>query len=89
MEGEIWMSFQTSRGANATLFLGIIIAVWVAARFSSVAVEKGVNSLGKIIMSLFALSVFASGWTIFTNIGNQWIGHAVAVSYTHLRAHET
>jgi hypothetical protein len=50
MEGEIWMSFQTSRGANATLFLGIIIAVWVAARFSSVAVEKGVNSLGKIIM---------------------------------------
>ena len=78
MEGEIWMSFQTSRGANATLFLGIIIAVWVAARFSSVAVEKGVNSLGKIIMSLFALSVFASGWTIFTNIGNQRIGHAVA-----------
>ena len=26
MESEIWMSFQTSRGANATLFLCVIIA---------------------------------------------------------------
>ena len=47
MEGEIWMSLQASRGANATLFLGVVIAIWVAARFSSVAVEKGANALAK------------------------------------------
>ena len=40
MEGEIWMSLQASRGANATLFLGVVIAVWVAARFSSVMLKK-------------------------------------------------
>ena len=78
MEMEIWNVWATNRIPGAIGGLTTIIAIWVAARFSSVAVEKGVNSLGKIIMSLFALSVFASGWTIFTNIGNQWIGHAVA-----------
>ena len=80
MESEIWMSFQTSRGANATLFLCVIIATWVAARFSSVMIEKGINIVGKILGSVFALSVFAIGWNLFTNIGNQWIIHANALS---------
>ena len=54
------MSFaMPQEGANATLFLGVVIAVWVAARFSSVAVEKGANALGKVICTLFAFSVFA------------------------------
>ena len=78
MEGEIWMSLQASRGANATLFLGVVIAVWVAARFSSVAVEKGANALGKVLMTLFAFSVFAISWNLFTLVGNQWRGHAAA-----------
>tara|TARA_B100001287_G_scaffold229632_1_gene199997 strand:+ start:720 stop:1121 length:402 start_codon:yes stop_codon:yes gene_type:complete len=78
MESEIWMSFQTSRGANATLFLGVVIAVWVAARFASVSMDKGANAVGKVIVSLFALSVFAAGWNMFTYIGNQFVGHAVA-----------
>ena len=65
MESEIWMSFQTSRGANATLFLGVVIAVWVAARFASVSMDKGANAVGKVIVSLFALSVFAAGWNMF------------------------
>ena len=80
METEIWMSFQTSRGANATLFLSIIIATWVAARFSSVMIDKGINIVGKILGSIFALSVFAAGWNIFITIGNQWIVHANALS---------
>ena len=78
MESEIWMSFQTSRGANATLFLGVVIAVWVAARFASVSMDKGANAVGKVIVSLFALSVFAAGWNMFTYIGNQFVGHAAA-----------
>ena len=78
MESEIWMSFQASRGANATLFLGVVIAVWVAARFASVSMDKGANVVGKVIISLFALSVFAAGWNMFTYIGNQFVGHAAA-----------
>ena len=78
MESEIWMSFQASRGANATLFLGVVIAVWVAARFASVSMDKGANAVGKVIISLFALSVFAAGWNMFTYIGNQFVGHAAA-----------
>jgi hypothetical protein len=80
MESEIWMSFQTSRGANATLFLCVIIATWVAARFSSVMIDKGINIIGKILGSVFSLSVFAIGWNLFTNIGNQWILHANALA---------
>ena len=78
MESEIWMSFQTSRGANATLFLGVVIAVWVAARFASVSMDKGANAVGKVIVSLFALSVFAAGWYMFTFRGKQFVGHAAA-----------
>ena len=80
MESEIWMSFQTSRGANATLFLCVIIATWVSARFSSVMIDKGINIIGKILGSVFSLSVFAIGWNLFTNIGNQWILHANALA---------
>ena len=80
MESEIWMSFQTSRGANATSFLCVIIASWVAARFTSVMIDKGINIIGKILGSVFSLSVFAIGWTLFTNIGNQWIIHANALA---------
>jgi hypothetical protein len=80
MEAEIWASFQASRSANATLFLGIIISIWVAARFSSVLVEKEAPVLGRILASIFALSVLLFSWQMTTNILNQWIVHANALA---------
>ena len=80
METEIWTSFQASRGANATLLLGVVVVIWVAARFSSVMVEKEAPVSGKVICSVFSLSVFAMNWTILTNIANQWIIHANALA---------
>ena len=80
MESEIWMSFQASRGANATLFLGIIISIWVAARFSSVMVEKEAPVLGRVLASVFALTVLLFSWEMTTNILNQWIVHANALA---------
>jgi hypothetical protein len=80
MESEIWMSFQASRGANATLFLGIIISIWVAARFSSVMVEKDAPVLGRVLASVFALTVLLFSWEMTTNIANQWIVHANALA---------
>ena len=58
MESEIWMTLHTARGANAGFLLWSIVAIWVAARFSSVAAEKGVNMVGKVICSIFALAAF-------------------------------
>ena len=48
-EIALWEVFSQARGANATVFLATVIAVWIAARFSSVLLEKNVNLLGKIL----------------------------------------
>lgn len=80
MESEIWASFQASRGANATLFLGVIISLWVAARFSSVMVEKEAPVIGRVLCTIFGLSVFLINFTMMTNIMNQWTAHANALA---------
>mgnify|MGYP000287556417 CR=1 FL=1 len=80
MESEIWATFQASRGANATLFLAMVVAIWVAARFCSVMVEKEAPLSAKVICSVFSLSVFAMNWIIATNMANQLIGHANAMA---------
>ena len=36
-EIALWELFQSGRTANLTFSIGMVIAVWVAARFSSVA----------------------------------------------------
>ena len=43
-------------------------------------VEKEAPVSGKVICSVFSLSVFAMNWTILTNIANQWIIHANALA---------
>ena len=43
-------------------------------------VEKEAPVSGKIICSVFSLSVFAMNWTILTNIANQWIIHTNALA---------
>jgi hypothetical protein len=80
METEIWASFQASRGANATLFLGVIISLWVAARFSSVMVEKEAPAIGRVLCTIFGLSVFLMNFTLMTNVVNQWTVHANAMA---------
>jgi len=42
-EIAMWDAFHTGRGANATGLLALILGFWVAARFSSVSLEKNVN----------------------------------------------
>ena len=66
MEGEIWSTLHTARIANAAFFISMMVSIWIAARFSSVAVEKGVNMIGKLICSIFALAVFAGNFVIGT-----------------------
>ena len=45
-EIAMWDAFHTGRGANATGLLALILGFWVAARFSSVSLEKNGNLVG-------------------------------------------
>jgi hypothetical protein len=40
-EIALWEIFAQARGANATVFLATVIAVWVAARFFKCDARKG------------------------------------------------
>ena len=76
----LWETYQTGRGANASVGIAMVIAVWVAARFSSVAMEKGVNLVGKIILTAFAASVALGGIGLVETIDAVWVGHANALA---------
>jgi len=79
-ELELWSIFASSRGANATVFLAMVIAVWIAARFSSVMVDKGANTVAKVIGTAFAISVFMLALNLGNLIGGTYDGHAMALS---------
>mgnify|MGYP003333959923 FL=1 len=79
-EVGLWETYQTGRGANASVGIAMVIAVWVAARFSSVAMEKGVNLVGKIILPTFAASVALGGIGLVETIDAVWVGHANALA---------
>ena len=79
-EVGLWETYQTGRGANASVGIAMVIAVWVAARFSSVAMEKGVNLVGKIILTAFAASVALGGIGLVETIDAVWAGHANALA---------
>ena len=57
MESDIWAGLQAARIATAINFMGGIVAIWVAARFASVAIEKGANLAAKVIITIFGLCV--------------------------------
>ena len=79
-EVGLWETYQTGRGANASVGIAMVIAVWVAARFSSVAMDKGVNLVGKIILTAFAASVALGGIGLVETIDAVWVGHANALA---------
>ena len=81
MEMEIWNVWATNRISGAIGGLSTIIAIWVAARFASVASEQSEENktvAGKILLTLFGGSVILWGVqnTLFA-IGN-WSVTAIA-----------
>ena len=80
MEMEIWNVWATNRISGAIGGLSTIIAIWVAARFASVARENDAPVLMKAIISVFALSGFAFGWMVITRALNSWVVQASALS---------
>ncbi|MDG2501899.1 MAG: hypothetical protein P8M77_05850 [Porticoccaceae bacterium] len=67
MESEIWSTFATLRISSAINGLAGLFAIWLASRWASVAMEKGVNTLAKVILSVFGLCVIAmNGFFLMT-----------------------
>ena len=69
MEMEMWNVWATNRIPGAIGGLTTIIAIWVAARFASVASEQSEENktlLGKVLLTLFGGSVIL--WGIQINL---------------------
>ncbi len=72
LEMAIWNIWSMNRITGAITTLAIIIAIWIAARFASVASEQSEenkNIGGKIILTLFGASVIGGG--IMSNLMSQ------------------
>ena len=69
MEMEMWNVWATNRIPGAIGGLSTIIAIWVAARFASVASEQSEENktlFGKVLLTLFGGSVIL--WGIQVNL---------------------
>ena len=102
MEMEIWNVWATNRISGAIGGLSTIIAIWVAARFASVASEQSEENktvAGKILLTLFGGSVilwgvqntlFAMGnWSVTANAFMTMKENGLEVSNGAMRFAET
>ena len=102
MEIEIWNVWATNRISGAIGGLSTIIAIWVAARFASVASEQSEENktvAGKILLTLFGGSVilwgvqntlFAMGnWSVTANAFKTMKENGLEVSNGAMRFAET
>ena len=102
MEMEIWNVWATNRITGAIGGLSTIIAIWVAARFASVASEQSEENktvAGKILLTLFGGSVilwgvqntlFAMGnWSVTANAFKTMKENGLEVSNGAMRFAET
>ena len=87
MEMELWNIWATNRIPGAIGGLTTIIAIWVAARFASVASEQSEENkslFGKVLLTLFGGSVIM--WGINNNLLAQGNWHAAARAFTNMKA---
>ena len=80
VELDLWKIFAESRQANSNIFLATVIGVWIAARFSSVVMDKGPNLLAKIICTSIAVGVFLIAFNNGLWISGTMEGHAAALA---------
>ena len=83
LKSKISQKIAIPRGINKScglkmFFVSMMVSIWIAARFSSVAADKGINMVGKIICSLFALGVFMGNWVVGSTVMNSYSGFAKA-----------
>ena len=76
MESDIVTLWGAGRIADAIYFSGGIIALWVAARFASVAVEKDANIFAKITITIFGICVVVTNCFAILMQQYTWVGAA-------------
>ena len=76
MESDIVTLWGAGRIADAIYFSGGIIALWVAARFASVAVEKDANVFAKITITIFGFCVVLTNLAFYVGSLWTWVGAA-------------
>ena len=76
LESDIGMLWSAGRIADAINFLGGIIALWVAARLASVAVERDANIFAKITITIFGLCVVVTNLAFYVGSLWTWVGAA-------------
>ena len=80
VELDLWKIFAESRQANSNVFIATVIAVWIAARFSSVVMDKGPNLLAKLICTSIAFGVFLLAFNNGYWVSGTMEGHAAALA---------
>ena len=80
VELDLQKIFAESRQANTTVILATVIGVWIAARFSSVVMDKGPNLLAKIICTSIAVGIFLIAFNNGYWISGTMEGHAAALA---------
>ena len=76
MESDMVTLWGAGRIADAIYFSGGIIALWVAARFASVAVEKDANVFAKITITIFGFCVVLTNLAFYVGSLWTWVGAA-------------
>ena len=80
VELDLWKIFAESRQAISNVFIATVIAVWIAARFSSVVMDKGPNLLAKLICTSIAFGVFLLAFNNGYWVSGTMEGHAAALA---------
>ena len=83
LESDIVMLWGAWKIADAIYVLGGIIALWVAARFASVAVEKDANIFAKITITIFGFCAVVTNLAFY--VGSQWTWVGAARNLQALR----
>ena len=72
-ELQIWQNWQAGRLADAVVFIGSILAIWLALRVANLTRSNPeTDIIAKIVASIFGMCVVAGSWMAYTIGANTW-----------------
>lgn len=72
-EIQLWNNWQSGRLADGVIFIGTIIAIWLALRVANLTRENPeTDTIAKVVSSVFCLVVVYGSWVAYTVAANTW-----------------